>query len=121
MAKVQNLSLNPTKISGTCGRLMCCLRFESDTYQLLRNNLPEVGERVMTPEGIGKVIESSILEEKVKVRRIIEEASSDREEKLDDEVLQFDKKSVERLDASDRDIDDGDDQIPEEFKELLDD
>ncbi len=121
MAKVQNLSLNPTKISGTCGRLMCCLKFESDIYQMLRDNLPEVGERVMTPEGIGRVIESNILEEKVKARRIIEEASMDKEEKLDDEVMEFDKKSVERLDISDADTDDGDDQIPEEFKELLDD
>ena len=121
MAKVQNLSLNPTKISGTCGRLMCCLKFESDIYQTLRQNLPEVGERIMTPEGVGRVIESSILEEKVKVRLIVEGSSSDKEEKLDDDIMIFNKESVERLDVSEDDTsEDGDDQIPEEFKELLD-
>ncbi len=120
MAKVQNLSLNPTKISGTCGRLMCCLKFESDIYQMLRQNLPEAGERVMTPEGLARVMESNILEEKVKVRRIIQ-TSPDKEEKLDDDVMIFDKKSVERLDVSGKGtMEDVDDHVPEEVKELLD-
>ena len=68
MAKVQNLSLSPTKISGICGRLMCCLKFENDVYTDLRRNMPEVGEQVKTPEGLGKVVDTTILEGKVKVR-----------------------------------------------------
>lgn len=55
MAKDQNLSLNPAKISGLCGRLMCCLRYECEHYDRGRSSLPEVGSRVQTPEGQGKV------------------------------------------------------------------
>lgn len=55
MAKQQNLSLNPAKISGLCGRLMCCLRFECDSYEDARGQLPEVGSRVVTMRGEGKV------------------------------------------------------------------
>lgn len=55
MAKDQNLSLNPTKISGTCGRLLCCLRFECDHYEDARSSMPQAGIRVITPEGEGKV------------------------------------------------------------------
>lgn len=120
MAKVQNLSLNPTKISGTCGRLMCCLKYESDTYQKLRQGLPETGERVMTSEGLCRVIESSILYETVKVRRIIEEGNSSQEEKLDEDVMEFNKSDVERIDITEDTSDDMDDKIPDEVKELLD-
>lgn len=56
MAKDQNLSLNPTKISGTCGRLLCCLRFECEHYEDARSSLPTIGTTVLTPEGEGKVI-----------------------------------------------------------------
>lgn len=56
MAKDQNLSLNPTKISGTCGRLLCCLRFECDHYDDAKSSLPPVGAKVITPEGEGKVV-----------------------------------------------------------------
>ncbi len=55
MAKGQNLSLNPTKISGVCGRLMCCLRYEMNTYEEARHKLPEVGDDVITPDGEGRV------------------------------------------------------------------
>jgi cell fate regulator YaaT (PSP1 superfamily) len=55
MAKDQNLSLNPTKISGTCGRLLCCLRFECEHYEATKNMLPSVGSIVITSEGEGKV------------------------------------------------------------------
>lgn len=55
MAKDQNLSLNPTKISGTCGRLLCCLRFECEHYECAKNALPSVGATVVTTEGEGKV------------------------------------------------------------------
>ncbi|MCM8781436.1 MAG: stage 0 sporulation family protein [Candidatus Omnitrophica bacterium] len=56
MAKEQNLSLNPTKISGLCGRLMCCLFYEHDTYKKLMEGLPKVGDKVKTKDGIGNVI-----------------------------------------------------------------
>lgn len=56
MAKNQNLSLNPSKISGVCGRLMCCLRFEMDTYECTREEFPEPGSQVITPDGEGKVV-----------------------------------------------------------------
>ena len=68
MAKEQGLSLNPTKISGSCGRLMCCLKYEQSTYEELWKLCPKVGATVMTPEGRGVVTESSVLKGKVKVR-----------------------------------------------------
>ena len=68
MAKEQGLSLNPTKISGSCGRLMCCLKYEQDAYEELNKLSPKVGATVMTPEGRGVVTESNILTGKVKVR-----------------------------------------------------
>ena len=68
MAKEQNLSLNPTKISGVCGRLMCCLKNEEDTYEYLNSKLPAIGETVMTPSGIqGEVSSVNVLRQKVKV------------------------------------------------------
>ncbi|MHB8156684.1 MAG: PSP1 domain-containing protein [Desulfocucumaceae bacterium] len=67
MAKDQNLSLNPTKISGICGRLMCCLKYENDTYELAREEFPEVGSRIVTPEGEGKVIGINIFKKTVAV------------------------------------------------------
>ncbi|MEA4963006.1 PSP1 domain-containing protein [Lutispora sp.] len=68
MAKEQSLSLNPTKISGICGRLMCCLKYEQDVYEEVRKVLPKVGALVETGEGKGEVIESSVLYESVKVK-----------------------------------------------------
>lgn len=68
MAKEQNLSLNPTKISGVCGRLMCCLKNEEEAYEELNSHLPNVGTRVRTPEGLqGEVQSVSVLKQKVKV------------------------------------------------------
>jgi hypothetical protein len=68
MAKTQNLSLNPTKISGTCGRLMCCLKYEQDAYEDLLRNSPKEESFVDTPEGRGTVIEINLLRQQVKVR-----------------------------------------------------
>ena len=68
MAKDQNLSLNPTKISGQCGRLMCCLKYEQDFYEVTLKKLPRVGRDIMTPDGIGTVTEIAVIREKVKVR-----------------------------------------------------
>lgn len=62
MAKDQNLSLNPTKISGLCGRLMCCLKYENDEYETAKEQLPDLGETIQTPNGKGKVVGLNILE-----------------------------------------------------------
>lgn len=68
MAKEQNLSLNPTKISGVCGRLMCCLKNEQETYEELNSHLPNVGDFVTTPDGLkGEVNSLSVLRQLVKV------------------------------------------------------
>jgi len=68
MAKTQNLSLNPTKISGTCGRLMCCLKYEQDTYEDLLRTSPKAESFVDTPEGRGTIVEVDLLRQRVKVR-----------------------------------------------------
>jgi len=67
MAKGQNISLNPSKISGMCGRLMCCLTYEHGTYERLKKDLPKVGKQVMTKEGKGKVIRQNVLKESLTV------------------------------------------------------
>ena len=68
MAKEQNLSLNPTKISGICGRLMCCLNYEQSTYEDIRKRLPKVGSLVETERGKGEVVSNNLLKEKVAVK-----------------------------------------------------
>ena len=68
MAKTQNLSLNPTKISGTCGRLMCCLKYEQDAYEDLLRTSPKPDSFVDTPDGRGTVVEVDLLRQRVKVR-----------------------------------------------------
>ena len=68
MAKEQNLSLNPTKISGVCGRLMCCLKNEEETYEYLNSRLPGIGDRVTTVDGLkGEVSSVNVLRQMVKV------------------------------------------------------
>jgi cell fate regulator YaaT (PSP1 superfamily) len=68
MAKIQKATLDPTKISGRCGRLMCCLRFEHATYRDLARNLPRKNTLVMTPQGLGKVVDSDIVSQMVAVQ-----------------------------------------------------
>ena len=68
MAKEQNLSLNPTKISGNCGRLMCCLKYEQEVYEEKEKRLPHVGAIVKTPDGVGEVDNVETLKETVRVR-----------------------------------------------------
>ena len=68
MAKTQNLSLNPTKISGTCGRLMCCLKYEQDAYEDAVKRLPKNDSFVLTPDGTGNVSDVNVLKETVNVR-----------------------------------------------------
>lgn len=98
MAKVQNLSLNPTKISGICGRLMCCLKYENDLYTKLKKGMPNPGERVKTPDGRALVVDTNILESTVRTRLILEEASpeNDNEEKLSTEFYVYDKEEIHR-------------------------
>jgi len=67
MAKEQNLSLNPTKISGACGRLMCCLQYEYETYKELKKDMPKMGKKIEIPEGKGKVIRQNIIERTITV------------------------------------------------------
>jgi cell fate regulator YaaT (PSP1 superfamily) len=73
MAKDQNLSLNPTKISGLCGRLMCCLKYENDEYESAKELLPDLGEMIGTPNGLGKVIGLNILEKIIQVNLVGQE------------------------------------------------
>ena len=68
MAKTQNLSLNPTKISGACGRLMCCLKYEQEAYEDVLKRTPKLESLVETPDGVGTVNAVQLLREKVKVR-----------------------------------------------------
>ncbi|WBW97493.1 PSP1 domain-containing protein [Oceanirhabdus sp. W0125-5] len=73
MAKEQNLSLNPSKISGICGRLMCCLTYEQESYEDVRDRMPKVDSIVMTPFGKGTVVENNLLRETLKVKITITE------------------------------------------------
>ena len=89
MAKEQNLSLNPTKISGVCGRLMCCLKNEQETYEYLNSKLPNVGEKLKTKDGVvGEVQRVDVLRQKVKL--IVEDENGDKEiqeYKIDDLLM----------------------------------
>lgn len=67
MAKDQNLSLNPSKISGLCGRLMCCLKYENDEYEEAKKKMPDIGARVETAEGPGKVVGLNLLEQLLQI------------------------------------------------------
>ena len=88
MAKEQNLSLNPTKISGTCGRLMCCLKNEQATYEYLNSQLPAIGERVTTITGLeGEVASVSVLRQKVRV--VVNEGDEKEIQEYDVADLQF--------------------------------
>ncbi|MDO4741386.1 MAG: regulatory iron-sulfur-containing complex subunit RicT, partial [Eubacteriales bacterium] len=85
MAKEQGLSLNPQKISGTCGRLMCCLRYEQDFYEQMLKKVPKVGSEVITPDGPGVVSEIFVIREKVRVRiRTADDSFDVREFNIDD-------------------------------------
>ncbi|CAI9389786.1 PSP1 domain-containing protein [Niallia sp. Sow4_A1] len=95
MAKDQNLSLNPTKISGLCGRLMCCLKYENDDYEAAKELLPDLGDWINTPDGKGKVVGLNILE------RVLQVEISEQERVLEytlDEILQEDAVSVQSTD-----------------------
>ncbi|WP_017413738.1 PSP1 domain-containing protein [Clostridium tunisiense] len=96
MAKEQNLSLNPTKISGICGRLMCCLNYEQETYEEIRKRLPKVGSIVETPYGTGEVIANSVVKESVKVKIKIKDG--------EDEIIAIKINDVKLISGSFEDI-----------------
>ncbi|MBR5474766.1 MAG: stage 0 sporulation family protein [Lachnospiraceae bacterium] len=98
MAKEQNLSLNPTKISGTCGRLMCCLKNEEETYEYLNSKLPNIGDRVTTNDSFkGEVSDVNVLRQTVKVLVQLEQDEKElREYKVDDLRFRPRKKKEKR-------------------------
>lgn len=73
MAKEQDITLDPNKISGLCGRLMCCLSYENENYKIAKKAMPKVGQKVQTQDGIGVVVENNYVKEKCKIRVKIEE------------------------------------------------
>ena len=77
MAKEQSLSLSPTKISGICGRLMCCLKYEQDCYESMRRQMPRPGRDVRTPDGDGTVLENNVITEKTRVRVTLADGTFD--------------------------------------------
>ncbi|MEA5048794.1 MAG: regulatory iron-sulfur-containing complex subunit RicT [Eubacteriales bacterium] len=77
MAKEQNLSLSPTKISGLCGRLMCCLQYEQSCYEEMRRKMPHVNREILTPNGVGIVVENNVITEKTKVRLTMPDGTID--------------------------------------------
>ena len=97
MAKTQNLSLNPSKISGTCGRLMCCLKYEQEAYEDLIRNAPKAESFVDTPEGRGTVTEVSLLRQRVKVR--MEESPETVTEFRNEEIAIFRNGKAKKTDA----------------------
>src|SRR5699024_5274437 len=73
MAKDQNLSLNPAKISGLCGRLMCCLKYENDNYEQAKRDMPDIEEKIITTYVAGYVTDVYLLEQVVHIKIILEE------------------------------------------------
>jgi len=107
MAKEQNLSLNPTKISGVCGRLMCCLKNEQETYEELNRKLPVAGDEVTTNDGLKGVVHSvSILRQKVKVIVADEKGDKEIKEYMVDDLKFKSKKKKDKV------------KINQELKEL---
>lgn len=96
MAKEQNLSLNPTKISGQCGRLMCCLKYEQDYYEETLKKLPKVGKEVLTPDGVGNIVEINVLRERVKVKLRLSDDTFDVREYPIDDVKRVEGKAFSR-------------------------
>ena len=122
MAKVQNLSLNPAKISGTCGRLMCCLNYENDVYNELRKGMPHVEEKIKTKDGMAKVIGVNLLANDIKAR-LIEKDKKTGEEKFSSEVYNYRKEEIKRIDKKNKKpadvLEEVDAETLKEIKELI--
>ena len=121
MAKEQNLSLNPTKISGVCGRLMCCLKNEEDTYEYLNSRLPGIGDRVIADDGLkGEVQSVNVLRQLVKVLVDVQDEKELREYKV--EQLKFKpRRKKEKLNLNDKELKDLKALEKDEGKSKLDD
>lgn len=105
MAKEQNLSLNPTKISGVCGRLMCCLKHEADTYEYLNSKLPNVGDRVKTVDGqFGEVASVNVLRQTVKIIVEINDEKEIQEFKIEELKFKPQHKKKEKLKLTDEEM-----------------
>lgn len=91
MAKDQSLSLNPSKISGLCGRLMCCLNYEQESYECKLKKMPHVGQKVTTEMGEGVVTETNTLLESVKVKVMTEDETEELIQVNVDELIDFNK------------------------------
>lgn len=114
MAKEQNLSLSPTKISGLCGRLMCCLNYEQEHYCQTRKRMPKLGSTVLSPEGEGVVVENNAVTETVRIRITLPDESIDMKTfKLED--IRFKGKPATMAEQ------DNDVALDDEIKSLLDD
>ncbi len=124
MAKIQNLSLNPSKISGICGRLMCCLKYENDVYCDLKQGIPDPGEKVRTPEGNAVVVDSDIFKGRVRVRHIISDSDGNGEIKLSSDMEVYPKEEIVRLGGSKSSAPKEeaiDEELLKEIKDILDD
>ena len=105
MAKEQNLSLNPTKISGVCGRLMCCLKHEQETYEELNSRLPGNGDSVTTADGLkGEVQSVNVLRQKVKVVVTLEGDEKEIREYPVEELKFRPRKKKEKGGVSDKEL-----------------
>lgn len=110
MAKVQGLSLNPTKISGVCGRLMCCLKYENDYYSDMFKKMPRIGSRAKTPDGEGVVESNDILRQQVRVKVLGADGSFDIKTYALEDVYAKEHQSVS----------DSDENIDDDLKNILD-
>lgn len=121
MAKEQNLSLNPTKISGVCGRLMCCLKHEEETYEELNRRLPNVGDHVTTDDGLkGEVSSVNVLRQLVKVIVDVDDEKEIKEYKV--EQLRFKRKHRNnRVEVQDEELKELEKLEKQEGKSKLDD
>jgi len=95
MAKDQNLSLNPVKISGLCGRLMCCLKYEHDTYVQIKIGMPNRGDKVKTPDGPAIVVDTNILYEMIKVRHF-----TGKNNELSEDIASYQKGAIKVIEAT---------------------
>lgn len=118
MAKVQNLSLNPTKISGICGRLMCCLKYENDVYVQMKKNMPDPGDRVRVKGQQALVVDTNILEGKIKVR-FTQQGSGGNADSLEEDVVTLRKDEIDRIEKRHAKAEET--VMDEEMKELLED
>ena len=122
MAKEQNLSLNPTKISGVCGRLMCCLKHEEETYEELNRKLPNVGDHVTTADGLrGEVQSVNVLRQLVKVIVEINDEKEIHEYKVDQLKFKRRHNKNQKMDVSDAELRELEKLEKQEGKSKLDD